>query len=93
MQASNDNKARFDEFHAENPHVYELVKHYAKQAIQSGHKHYGMKSIMERVRWHTSIETNDTFKINNNHSPYYARMFMDDYPQHAGFFHTRKAAA
>lgn len=29
------------------------------------------------------------YKINNNHTPYFARHFMYEYPQYKGFFETR----
>ena len=91
MQAANDNQAAWQEFHDANPGVYSLVERFTKQAIDAGYKHYGMMSILQRVRWHTMIETDgDSFKINNNHAPYYARHFMQENPQYDGFFRTRK---
>jgi len=90
--AVNDNQAKWQDFHEANPGVYRLIKHFTFQAIDAGLEHYGMQSVLERVRWHTDMATrnNDGFKINNNHAPFYARLFMNDYPQHAGFFRTRK---
>ena len=91
--AANDNSLQeaFDEYDQANPNVYDLIKHFTMTAIQSGRKHYSMMSIMQRVRWHTNIETNgDAFKINNNFAPYYARKFMAEQPNHNGFFKTRK---
>ena len=77
-------------WHNENPHIYELFVKYTFEAIQAGHEHYGAKGIIERIRWHTSVETSgDIFKINNNHAPFYARLFMVDYPKHDGFFRLR----
>ncbi len=90
LNASNDNEVKFEEFHAKNPHVYELVKHFTKQVIDAGHKHYGIQTILERIRWHTSVEnSSEPFKVNNNHGPFYARRFMEEHPQHEGFFRTR----
>lgn len=78
-------------FHQENPHVYELFKRFTLEAIKSGRAHYSVNAIFERIRWYTDIETkNDPFKINNNHRPYYARMFMDQHPEHEGFFRIRR---
>jgi len=91
----NDNYAKWKQFHEDNPEVYDLIKHYTFQAIEAGHKKYGIQTIAERVRWHSMVETvsDDRFKLNNNHTAYYARLFMKDYPQHAGFFRTRKLTA
>lgn len=87
----NKHEKDFFEFHKENPHVYELFKHYTKAAMKTGRKHYSAYAIFERIRWHSDIETNEAlgFKLNNNHRPYYARMFAANYPQHANFFRTR----
>ncbi len=91
---ANDNYTKWQKFHRDNPHVYQLIKRFTKQAIESGFKHYGMQTVIERVRWHTMIETQgDQLKINNNHGPYYARLWMQDHPENAGFFHTRSSSA
>lgn len=84
----------FDKFHNSNPHIYELFKKYVLQVIERGFQHYSARTIIHRIRWHTSVDTTDPegFKINNNHSPYYARMFLAQYPQHAGFFRNRKVS-
>ena len=82
----------FEAFHTNNLHVYELFKKYTLQVIASGFNHYSARTIIHRIRWHTSIDTDDPegFKINNNHSPYYSRMFVTEFPRHTGFFRDRK---
>jgi hypothetical protein len=79
----------FERFHAENPHVYELFKQFARQVV--GFDHYGMKSLFERVRWHLDVETRneDGLKLNNNYTAYYARLLNRE-PGMAGFFRTRR---
>lgn len=77
-------------FDLQNPKVYELLKKYTFQVINRGHKHYGIKAVFERVRWHTVIETTDVdFKLNNNYTAFYARKFHSDFPDYEGFFETR----
>tara|TARA_B100001057_G_scaffold35947_1_gene32528 strand:+ start:9848 stop:10180 length:333 start_codon:yes stop_codon:yes gene_type:complete len=95
--AANDNHmsrwaAKFEQFHADNPEIYDLVKKYTFDVIRSGKKHIGINSIFERIRWYTDVETRSDcdFKINQNFTPYYARLFMSDHPQHDGFFSTRR---
>ena len=87
----NDNEAAWLDFHEANPHVYDLIERFAFEAIAAGHKHYSMMAIIQRVRWHTMVETEggDTFKINNNFSPYYSRQFIYNNPRFADFFRTR----
>lgn len=79
-------------FHRENPHVWELFQRFALDAIRSGRRHYSARAIVHRIRWHYEVETarTDDFKINNNHSPYYARLFAERHPEHARFFEYRR---
>ena len=83
-------KDQFKEYHADNPQVYELFKRYAFQLINRGFQHYSSKSLFERIRWHNSVEVvNSSFKLNNNYTAYYSRLFAKDFPEHASFFQTR----
>ena len=80
-------------FHRENPKIWHLFCEFTFELIKRGFKHYGAKSIMERIRWHTDTPDKDgksTFKINNNYTAFYARGFMIKYPNHDGFFRTRE---
>lgn len=84
----------FNEFDASNPHVYELLKRFAFEAMSGGHHKFSVYVIFERIRWELaalSIDpTNSSgrFKLPNNHRPYYARKFKRDFPQHAHLFKT-----
>jgi hypothetical protein len=82
----------FSKFDADNPHVYELFKKFTEQIVKAGAKTYSARAIIHRIRWHTDIDTEsvDTFKINNNHSPYYARKYMSEFPSRAGMFRVRE---
>lgn len=84
-------EAQFDEFHAANPHVYEEFARFTREAIAAGRKRIGAKLIFERLRWHTEIETRgEDFKVNNNYSAFYARLWMRNNPGHGDVFATRK---
>lgn len=75
------------EFHQKNPAIFQLFTRYTKQAVESGRDHYSAKAIIERIRWHTMVETTGSeFKICNNHTAYYARHFVRCHPEHEGFF-------
>ena len=83
--------AKFQEFHAENPQVYTALRDRALQLKRKGWNHYGIKAIVEVVRFHRALETTDPdFKLNNNYSSRYARILMDEEPELAGFFQTRE---
>ena len=82
---------KFDIYDKENPHVYLLFIKFAREAECSGRSNYSSNAIFERIRWFVDVETSgDTFKINNNYRPYYARKMMQDYPEFGGFFRTRE---
>ena len=83
-------KYKWWQYHNENPEVYELFKRFTYEVIARGHDQYSSKAIFERIRWHTDVETTDEeFKISNNYTPYYARLFMYEHPEHQGFFRTQ----
>jgi hypothetical protein len=79
-------------YHKENPDVYKLFKRFTFDAIARGHDNYSSKAVFERIRWHTEIETSGEFKMSNNYTPYYARLFMWEFPEHQGFFRTQTLA-
>ena len=86
-----DPGARWLQFHDANPQVYDLFKRFTRHAIFAGRSSYSARAIFHRMRWHTGIETGgDEWKLNNNYSPYYARLFMIENPQHDAFFETRE---
>ena len=77
-------------YHQKNPQVYDLIKKYTFEVISAGYTRYSMYTVINRVRWHAMIETiGDQFKVNNNHSPFYARLFMEEFPEYGRFFETR----
>jgi hypothetical protein len=92
-------KTRYDEmleaaneFHAAHPEVWAWFCHFTFEKINEGFKHYSAQhGVFARIRWETdkAIVDENTFKINNNHSPFYARGFMMTYPEHDGFFRLR----
>jgi hypothetical protein len=80
-------EVKFNNFNNENPRVYELYKKYALALIQRGHKRIGSKMIIERIRYETKLLTTDKdYKINNNYTAHYARLFTRDFPQHVDKF-------
>nr|WP_299067101.1 hypothetical protein [uncultured Allomuricauda sp.] len=83
--------SKFYAFHNKYPEVYIKFKNITFKAIKKGFENYGAKGVMELVRWHTAGPTKeDGFKINNNYTSYYVRLFEKEFPQHEGFFRKRK---
>ena len=83
-------KIKFNQYHHDNPEIYKVFKSYALRAVKLK-SHFGAKAIFEIIRWNTEISGNDEFKINNNYTALYARLFENEYPQHTGFFRKRKS--
>jgi len=79
---------RFNQYHRDNPHVYELFKKFTFMAIRRGHNRLSAWMIANRIRWETSIETFsvEEYKISNDYIALYARKFMNDHPEYNGFF-------
>lgn len=85
------NMEAFQQYDNENPIIWKQFKKTALKTISKGFKNYSSKSIFEVIRWHRGGGIKkDGFKINNNYTAYYARKFMDMFPEHEGFFRTRK---
>lgn len=84
-------EARFNKFHDDNPLVYEHFKFYAHQAITAGAKRLSSKFLIERIRWEAMVVTRSVdFRINNDFTSRYSRMFVVDFPMHAELFETRE---
>lgn len=81
----------FARFHGDNPGVWSLFKRFTFDTITAGRENYSSYAIFHRIRWHTEIETGEEcVKINNNHTPYYSRLFHAAYPKYDGFFRNRE---
>ena len=78
-------------FHTKYPRVYELFTAYCLQLIRGGHKKIGAKMVIERIRWEFATGSKDAqgFKINNNFTAHYVRLFQQNYRDYAGYFETR----
>ena len=85
-------KARFDRFNQANPQFYQLFTRYALQLIAAGHGRLSSKMIVERIRFELMVQK-EPLSINNSYTPYLARKFMADFPNHDGVFETRETAA
>lgn len=85
------NFLKFKQFHRDNPHVYDLFDRFTRELIDAGFRRYGAKAVMERIRWHVTTRTKGEFKISNNHTAYYARLWSITNPEHARFFFFKEA--
>lgn len=82
-------------FHRENPKVWELFNRFASEALYRGRQRLGARAVWERMRWYTTIETDDfpvDWKLNDHYPPFYARLFMAAHDCD-GFFSVRDSEA
>lgn len=88
-------QARALEFHVANPHVYEALVRYARQARAAGVDRIGIELLWNRMRWDWMLETDHAhdYKLNQNYKAWYARRIMEHEPDLAGIFETRRRRA
>lgn len=81
---------KFDRFHSDNPHVYEILRDLALQAKNAGQR-VGIGCLWEVLRWKMLVDVKYTgeYKLNNSFRSRYARMLMFYEPSLKGFFETR----
>ena len=87
-----DHQKRFELFHEKNPQVYEaLVTMARKYRAMRPDQHIGMQTLYESLRWNylISVNTEDDFKLNNNHCAHYSRLIMASNPDLDGLFAIR----
>lgn len=86
---------RFEQFHDENPIVYVTLVRLAREWVKATGRHkIGMAALRERARWEIVMATNDPdFKINNNYTPFYARLIMARCEDLADMFNLRASEA
>ncbi len=72
--------------------VYQEVCIRALRLRRHGHKHYGVKALVEAIRYDRDVTVGPDhgFKINDHHSSRMARLAMKDFPELEGFFSLRE---
>jgi len=81
----------FQKFNTENPHIFEEFEKQVFRAIEKGRKKISAKLIINWIRWNRFLDSSDkSFKINDAYQSYYAREFVNKYPEYNGIFEMRK---
>ena len=76
-------------YQPDNRAIYKAFAYKARMMAERRNR-YSARAIIHAIRWETDLhETDRTFKINNNWTPYLARLFMELNPQYEGFFEVR----
>ena len=69
--------AKFEEYHLNNPQVFEAFKKYSKELVDAGIKVGSANSVLHRLRWEAEINAiADDYKFNQNYAVEYAVMAM-----------------
>lgn len=79
----------------DNWHVWDAFVEETFKIIACNTRHYSARTILHYLRHHTTVtERSDSgWKLNNDYSPYLARLFDLKYPQLAGLFEYRETPA
>lgn len=85
----------FIEFHRDNPHIYLMFDRFTWEIIERGLSTFSVDALFHRMRWYTDIETSNSegFKLNNDHTAFYARLWMLNNPTYNRFFKVRASEA
>ena len=79
-------------FHKDNPAVAYELRSLALELLDAGNSHHSIKGLWEVLRFNKLVKTTGKpYKLNNNLTPFYARLLMENEPRLAGFFHTRES--
>jgi hypothetical protein len=83
-------RADFKQWLSKNFHVYLAFEDLATKIFNKGFKRYSSKTIVETIRYHSSIkELQGEYRINNNTTPDLARLFDAMNPRMSGMFEFR----
>lgn len=81
----------FNIFDKENPEIYQTFEREALHALHKGRKKLSAKLLINWIRWNYFISgSKKNFKINDAYQAYFARKFVNKYPQYRDAFEFRK---
>lgn len=87
---------QFEQFHADNPWVYDTLVRMTRQMRSRGVGKIGMGQLFEVLRWHhsmTTMDANSEFKLNNNYRSRYSRLIMESETDLLGVYEIRRLRA
>jgi hypothetical protein len=78
-------------YHKANPQIYAMFVRFTNEAIRSKRPRYSSKMIVERIRWETMIKADEGYKITNDMTAFYSRLWMLENPTKQ-LFKTKRSA-
>ena len=82
-------QAKLEAYHLKNPEIWETFKELTFKLIKAGRTHFSADAILHTIRFNTALRGGIDFKINNNYSSMYSRLFTANFPEHKQFFEQR----
>lgn len=93
MVAETELQTRFNQFHEDNPDVYNQLVKMAREVVKLGFNRYSCRTLFEVMRWHSRKQTEGVealhYKMNNDFCALYARKIMDENYDLKDLFDTR----
>lgn len=91
MSTDQERFSQFVKFHNENPTIFGHLKEMAINVKRTGREHWGIRNLWEKLRYDLAVETrsDETYSLNNNFPPFYARLLMLSVPTLRDFFEVR----
>jgi len=85
-------EVRFWAIHLVNPRIYKRIDDQCWSMLAQGRIRYGVDAFFNTIRWDSGLSMNgeDEFKMNDHYRPYYARLWLQNNPEHWGFFELRR---
>lgn len=83
-------EARFELFHAENPHVLAEMLKLARHKVRAGYKRIGAKALWEELRNYIRVHALGNYKLDNSLTALYARKLIELEPALASVIETRR---
>lgn len=87
---------RFEKFHRSHPEVYGLFCRFCDELIRAGRVRNSADNVLHRIRWESAVNEDrefDGYKINNDFTSRYARLWMTEHLKHNHFFALRELRA
>lgn len=84
----------FWDYHRDNPEIYERFKATMYELLNIGHRRLSADGVLHFVRISAMKRgLHEQYKINNNYSAGYARLFIKDHPQYDDAIQLRQLKA
>lgn len=82
-------------YHKDNPEIWEWFVKFAFVKINRNRRNYSADAVMHAVRFDLDLHpvTAEEYKVSNYFVAFYARLFAQEYPEHASLFQYRYSLA